>query len=1286
MEPGSTVDGRFALESLAGSGGMGHVYRARDLSTGETVALKVLREGVPGALERFRREATLLASLAHPNVVAHVAHGETREGPYLAMEWLQGRDLAAELRSRGRLTVDETLLVARQLASGLGHAHAMGLVHRDVKPSNVFFVEGDLARAKVIDFGLARMGGARSEATHTGVIVGTPGYMAPEQARGRETLEPRADVFSLGCVIFKCLTGKGPFQAADVIGTLAKVLFEAAPRVSETVAGAQPALDALLDELLAKEPEHRPSDGAEVARRIEYLASRTPSSLAPPPALGRGERKIISVVLASGGGRPTALDPEETLLRAPHDPLDASSARAAMQPFGGELAMLPDGSFVVAFSGDAAASDQATRAAHCALALQRLLPLARVALATGRAEVGHRLVGEAIDRATTLLHEMPSSARVAIDDVTAGLLDARFEVARADGAYALRRPLAAPLAARTLLGKVSPCVGRERELGNLLGVLDSCIEESEARAVVVTAPAGTGKSRLRYELLRAVEGSDRDVEVWIARGDSMSAGSAFGLIGPAIRRAVGILEGEAMGLKRQRLRARVAEATRRGALGEVEAARVTEFLGELVSVPFDEEDRVQLRSARRDPVVMADQTRRAFTDFLAAECAARPLVLVLEDVHWGDAPSVAYVDYALRALRSSPLFVLALARPEVESVFPGLFAERGATNVRLPGLSRRAGERLVRAVLGADVSPVVVARIVDQAAGNAFYLEELVRAVADGKGDELPGTVLAMAQGRLDALQSELRRVLRAASVFGNVFWSDAVRALLGEQGSESLARELAELSDRELVEARAEARFPGQRELVFRHAIMRDAAYEMLTEDDRRVGHALAGDWLERSGDRDALVLASHFERGGVPERAWPHYARAAAAALEAGDFRGAIARADSAIACGISGVELGRLKIVCAEAHRWLAESQNAIDAAARAMELLPAGSDDYFRASAEVVFGIARRGDFPEVILTASLLRPYLKGKVSTALAIASARVVTALLRAGEVAVADGILATVSAAEGPMRDPVVRAEVARARGLRALHLGDPVEHVRHYVEALACFDEAGDVRSACVARANAGYARLGLGLVAEALEDLSTALVAAERLELPYVAAAIRHNYAFALMLLGRFAEATEILEGVIAFGRARADMQLLGASLMYLGMVYIARGEHVEAERVSREALGALEGMPPLLVQGRAILADALHHQGRVAEAREVAAEGLEGLGQLGGIEEGESRLYAVATRCLRDSGDADGARALIRAGMARLEARAAHIQDETVRARFLALEDNARCVTLARELA
>jgi predicted ATPase len=239
-------------------------------------------------------------------------------------------------------------------------------------------------------------------------------------------------------------------------------------------------------------------------------------------------------------------------------------------------------------------------------------------------------------------------------------------------------------------------------------------------------------------------------------------------------------------------------------------------------------------------------------------------LLVLEDLHWGDFGTVRFIDTALRDRGAQPWMVLALARPEVYEIFPRLWAERqNVQEIRLKELGKKAGERLVRQVLGDSVGPDTIERMVKQADGNAFYLEELIRAAAQGQDGALPETVLAMVETRLARLPIEARRVLRAASVFGEVCWEHGVTVLLGgTMGATMVGEWLTKLVEQEVLAVRTESRFPDERELAFRHALLREGAYASLTEGDRRLGHRLAGEWLAQRGEADPVVLADHLER----------------------------------------------------------------------------------------------------------------------------------------------------------------------------------------------------------------------------------------------------------------------------------------------------------------------------------------------------------------------------------------------------------------------------------------
>ncbi|HEX5060368.1 MAG TPA: serine/threonine-protein kinase, partial [Kofleriaceae bacterium] len=261
---GDVIAGRFEVERHVGAGGMGVVYRALDRDTSGAAALKVVRGTDRATNERFEREVTVLAELRHPNIVGYVTHGKTNDGAlYLAMEWLEGEDLSTRL-SVGTLSAAETVAVARQAAAALALAHQRGIIHRDIKPSNLMLVDNQPDRVKLLDFGIARLADI-APLTQTGMMIGTPLYMAPEQASGKSDIDVRADVFALGAVMFHCLTGRCPFPARTVAELVARLAAPTeAPRVRTFAPGTPLALDELVARMLAKDPAKRPRDAAAV--------------------------------------------------------------------------------------------------------------------------------------------------------------------------------------------------------------------------------------------------------------------------------------------------------------------------------------------------------------------------------------------------------------------------------------------------------------------------------------------------------------------------------------------------------------------------------------------------------------------------------------------------------------------------------------------------------------------------------------------------------------------------------------------------------------------------------------------------------------------------------------------------------------------------------------------------------------------------------------------------------------------------------------------------------------
>jgi serine/threonine protein kinase len=286
-----------------GAGGMGLVFRAHDIEADRPVAIKVIlpprgttepeHASAEQARLRFIREARAAAKLSHDHVVPIYYVGKHRETPFVVMPWLQGEPLHARLgdRKRPRLTVGEACRIARETAEGLAAAHEAGLVHRDIKPGNLW-LEGKRARVKILDFGLARSA-EDSTLTASGAVMGTPAYMAPEQGSDAKRADHRADLFSLGCVLYEMLAGRRIFDgeaAYQVMGQL--VAWQAlGQRGSLPCADANPdvprALSDLVERLLAPKPEHRPASANEVAELLRTWeapgAAALPTPAAPAP-------------------------------------------------------------------------------------------------------------------------------------------------------------------------------------------------------------------------------------------------------------------------------------------------------------------------------------------------------------------------------------------------------------------------------------------------------------------------------------------------------------------------------------------------------------------------------------------------------------------------------------------------------------------------------------------------------------------------------------------------------------------------------------------------------------------------------------------------------------------------------------------------------------------------------------------------------------------------------------------------------------------------------------------
>ena len=1272
----TSIAGRFEVERVAGSGGLGVVYRCRDRTSGQLVAVKVAPRATPPQRERFLREAEMLSTIEHPNVVRYLGHGllDTNE-PYLAMEWIEGEDLDARL-ARQPLSLVESIALARRLASALAAAHRLGIVHRDVKPANVVLVSGDPTEPKLIDFGIARTGA--QNLTLPGGVLGTPGYMAPEQARGDVNIDARADVFALGCVAYECISRRRAFDGDSPMAILAKVLLEEPPRLREARPDVPRSVEHVVDRMLAKAAESRYASAAEVARDLERLDTTTEEKLGSQRsgALGTRERRLLSLLVARAGEAPAK---DATLVDDPsfaptEAPAGGANLRSVAASLGAGAEVLVDGSLVVVFEGSAAV-DQAARAARAALTLKSRVdaPL-RIAIATGRGEItGAIPFGEVVDRACALLDAPEAPGGVRVDALTSDLVEGRF-LRSSDAQGAVLVSELEGESARSLLGRATPLVGREREIGTLLALFTEAKDELAPRLAIVTGDAGMGKSRLAIELAARLR--DQPVLRLAGGGDVAQPAAPFGAVQSALRRELGVRAEMPAAVRRERVTARLASS-----LGDA-AARVAPFLAQLAGAPLDEIE--GSRGVRADAMAMGDALRAAWQDFLEAEGKKRPVVLVLEDMQWGDRPSLGLALAALRSLGSTPLLVLITGRPEIASVFPDLLATRGATHVELGPLGARSASRLLHELLP-NASEDVAARVAQQAGGNPFLLEELARAVAQGHDGALPETVLATAQARLATLSPAARRVLRAAAVLGDDLDEDGLAALLVDLAPNARASLVDGLVREEILE-----RDPAEpRRLRFRQVVLREASYASLTDSDRALAHSLAAAWLSARRVRSPLALATHFERAGNPSEACAHYVAAAEQSLEGSDLDGALARLERARACGAQGETLGKLLHVSAEAHRWRGEHEKVCECAARAAKLLPEGSSAWLSAKINEAMSSALLGNLGPVGALSTLLCILIEGgDVSGNVVGAGARAAGMLVRyATNPEVAARLVRALSDALPACKDERAVGMVLGALATDATSRGALEDALDFAASSAAAHDRAGDVRNACMTRINAGYTLMLLGQYARAEVELSRGLAIAERAGLRPLAALAHHNLGPTVAALGDPDRGeTHEREAIRAYAE-QGDKRLRAASRYYLARLLLARGRLDEAEAEMRVAVAEstpIAVLEPLAIAG---LAFVLLAQGRAAEALAVARDAAKKTADRDdNVEEPRVPKLALASALVATGANAEGGKLVSELAVELLD-EAAKLRDPELRKTFLnAVDDHARVFALREALA
>ena len=1173
---------------------MGAVYEAMDRA-GRTVAIKVMLdvEAPAVARQRFEREGRAMMGLSHPNLCAAYDFGALDDGRlFLAMERLRGRDLHAHVEELGALSAADAVRIGCEAAAGLSEAHARGYVHRDITPGNLFLHEAGEGRppvVKVLDFGIAVQSGSawyEARVTRTGEVLGTPHHMSPEQARGERTEDARTDVYSLGSVLYWALAGRPPYVADSPLGIIVRMLTEPC----EPLGTLRPDLPAHLTDAvmraLAKAAPARFQSMAELSAALGAVGAVSevvPRDLTRPIHYERrtlaDEQRVITVLVANG------VDDRATVL-------------GIIRGYGGQATAVGGDQIVGLFGGDVHEGDEASRAVNAAIAAEAHCRV--IGVGTDKAQgQGGRFSGPALGVAEQITLALERG--IHLDAETARRVSGQFRF----GDGRVERVPTTPGRQDAL-----PFVGRDRERADIEGRAIAAFDERIAAGVLVLGPPGIGKSRLLREAVAGVLGRDESVLLLQARGESNRRFSSWHTIASALREYASLPENLAPEVERQRI----------GVLCEGVGAGGAAFLAAALGAAPDVAPSPEVQSALRDARVMRDQIVLAFGDFFEALCRSRPVLMLVEDVQWADTPSLEVLEILFRRLHDAPFFVLLAGRGQaLEDDRKDLLTHAALTHVRLRELGARHAEELTRLALGtlaARLGDHLVKDIAAHTGGNPLFVAEIVGHVAlrasvgaeafDPAAFALPLTVEGAVQSRLDVLPTASKDIVKIASAFGDRFWGRALHAL----GASDVAASLQRLWREDLVVAvpTKDVRLAGLDEHAFRHGVVREVAYAMLTPDQRRGLHLAAARWFEAAAPGVPEEAAHHLAAAGDVAGASRLWVAAAERAFRDGDLDAALTRLDAALGSPHPPEqELSlRLKKAAAavRAGRYVV-AEPELDAIA----LLPA--EPTAAQQAELLFLRSR-----VLRMRAAQIGGLRDYEESAALAARAADRYQELCdRPGE-AQALGALAITRCygGLGPSREIAERAVLAAGEdvGGRAVAL-DAVMTVLIYEGALCDAREVG-LRALAAAHAagilylvvgiisNLTYIDLQLGDYAAAAAALEEVVQRCRRIGGRTSEAYALHNRGLALLRLGRIDEALAAEDAALGIAIELGNTRLAAYCRQYRALIYAESGRPEQAIACAEECLAFQGAKLPVELEPavRTIMAMAYLRAGRVAE--------------------------------------------------------------------------------------
>ncbi len=1152
--PGRETVAHYRILDCLGRGGMGVVYRARDLRLGRILALKFLPAHLSfddAAKERLRAEAQAAAALDHLNICTIHEIGEAADGRlFIAMPYYEGETLEARL-ARGPLPPDEAVAIAIQAAQGLAKAHERGVIHRDIKPANLMTTADGVL--KILDFGVAKLAGL--QLTPSGQRLGTIAYMSPEQLRG-EQLDGRTDIWSLGLVLYEMLTGERRFQGAHQ-AALVRAILDHRP---EPVRAKHPALPEELDRVLARMMAGRSADrydAADLVRELEQLQRAQTVAAAPPDVLPGGERRQLTILVTA------VAEPLLGRLR--------STAEEVVRRHGGVVNRFDGDAMEALFGVPATHEDDPVRAVRAALELHRRarelgdrgpeqpVPRLRSGIHAGSFAVQpagevdreYRVAGPALELAAELSNRAPADEIWVSPDcrrAIAGLFDTK-ELAPIAGFQVLggSEPRTRLEAAERV--GLTAFTGREREMAALRRALEEAAAGT-GRFVTVAGDAGVGKSRLllelRYLLGRTGVGSLQ------GRCEPSEGGTAYLPFVEALRGWLGTGRGERFALDAGQVVARLR------ALG----SELEEFLPlylHLLALPSPDHPVPRHLHGEHYRLVMQE----GLAAFVTLAARRQPTALLLEDWHWADEASHGVLQQVVELVDGFPLLVVVTTRPDS---IPAWGHPSHHLALSLDPLDPGSSGSMLRSILRADTVPPGLAELIhERTGGNPFFLEEITQALVEegalglengeavltGAVDllQLPDTVQAVIRARLDRLDREPREVLRLASVVGREFSRGILeRAIDGGR----LPHALQTLKAAGVIQQVRVVPEPAYR---FKHVLTQEAASGSLLEHQRKELHGRVGEAIEAlyGGELDEQLgrLVEHFSRA----EHWPkavHYARRAAER---------------------------------ANTLSQFAESLEILERAQSWLLRLP-GDPERREALVDILFRQERlcetlglRGRQQRIIdELVTLLEPS-SDRAGLAEAYLRLGDVSTLLRRFEDA--EAALDRALRLRSELGDAIGQRNVLRSLGLLRWHQGRDQEAL-HWIEAaLAMYRERGDLEAQVGDLANLGSVLKGMGEADRARATLEEALLLSEQLEsasgsvpetdLSYKRAYILHNLANVHRELGDDAKALEYLTQARTLALEKRLPIQLSYHFTSTAHIYLRHGRVEECLALYREAV-------------------------------------------------------------------------------------------------------------------